>query len=314
LREAVATYLAAARGVRCGWQQVIILTSTQQGLDLASRLLLDAGEEVWFEEPGYLSARAALTSAGAKLIPVAVDDDGLNVEEAKSLSPKARLAYITPSHQYPTGVTMSLARRIDLLNWAAQADSWIIEDDYDSEFRYIGRPLAAVQGLDTAGRVIYTGTFNKVLFPALRIAYIVVPEYLVDAFSAARSLLDGYTPTFTQAVLADFIAEGHFSAHLRRMRLLYQERREVLLDAIEKRLSHIVRVGVSDTGLHVVGWLPAKTNDLALSARANAIGLDVPPLSRYYIGPRSKPGLLLNYAVMPPRNIRQGIISLASIL
>lgn len=314
LREAVAAYLATARGVKCDWRQVIILTSTQQAIDLAARLLLDAGDEVWFEDPGYLSARAALQSTGAKIVPIAVDDQGLDVEEGKRRSPSAKLIYVTPSHQYPTGVTMSLARRLDLLNQATQSDGWIIEDDYDSEFRYTGRPLAAVQGLDTAGRVIYTGTFNKALFPSLRLAYLVAPEYLVDAFVAARSLMDGYAPTFMQAVLADFIAEGHFSAHLRRMRLLYQERREALLDAIEKRLSHIIRAGVSDTGLHIVGWLPDKTDDRQLSARASAAGLDVPPLSRYYFGPRTKPGLILNYAAMPPRDIRQGIAALASVL
>jgi GntR family transcriptional regulator/MocR family aminotransferase len=314
LREVVASYLATARGVKCDWQQVIILASTQQALDLVSRLLLDEGEKIWFEEPGYLSARATFLSLGAKIEPVAVDDDGLDVEAGKSTSPDARLVYITPSHQYPTGVTMSLARRLDLLNWAAESSAWIIEDDYDSEFRYTGRPLAAVQGLDTAGRVIYTGTFNKVLFPSLRLAYVVVPKDLIDAFVAARSMLDGHPPTFMQSVLADFIAEGHFSAHLRRMRMLYQERREVLLEAIEKRLSPFIRAGVSNTGLHVVGWLPARADDRALSNRAAAIGLDIPPLSRYYFGSRSKPGILLNYAAMPPKNIRQGINALASIL
>jgi GntR family transcriptional regulator/MocR family aminotransferase len=190
LREAVVTYLATARGVTCDWRQIIILTSTQQALDLAARLLLDPGDSVWMEEPGYLGAWAALHSTGARIIPVPIDAEGLNVDAGIAMAPAARLAYVTPSHQFPVGVTMSLRRRLALLEWAARTSAWIIEDDYDSEFRYTGRPLAALQALDAGGRVIYTGTFSKVLFPALRVAYVVVPEGLVEAFAAARSIVD----------------------------------------------------------------------------------------------------------------------------
>jgi GntR family transcriptional regulator / MocR family aminotransferase len=314
LRQALATYLATARGVKSDWRQIIILTSTQQALDLAPRVLLDAGDPVWMEEPGYLGARAALQSACAKVIPVPVDADGLNVEAGITKARTARLAYVTPSHQYPTGVTMSLRRRLALLEWAARARAWVIEDDYDSEFRYTGRPLAAMQGLDTGGRVIYTGTFNKVLFPALRLAYVVVPEGLVDAFVAARTIVDGYAPSFMQAVLTDFIVAGYLSSHIRRMRALYQERRATLLDAIARQLADQISMGASDTGLHATGWLTEGMDDRAVSQRAAAKGMDLPPLSRYYLGRRSRPGLLFNYASVPPRDIRHGIGVLATVL
>ena len=313
LREAVSDYLATARAVKCDWRQVIILTSTQQSLELAARLLLDPGDTVWLEDPGYLNARAALQSAAAKIAPVPVDGDGLNVEAGVARAPLARLAYVTPSHQYPLGVTMSLKRRLALLEWASRVDAWVIEDDYDSEFRYTGRPLASVQGIDPAGRVIYTGTFNKVMFPALRLAYLVAPVDLTDKFTAARTLTDGCTPGLMQAVMADFIAEGHFGAHIRRMRNIYRERREVLLESIARHLGNRLRVGASDTGLHITGWLPQAVNDQALSERAVAKGLDTPPLSRYYLASHPPPGLLLNYASVTPPAIQRGIRTLASI-
>jgi GntR family transcriptional regulator/MocR family aminotransferase len=314
LRQALAGYLATARGVRCEWRQIIILTSTQQALDLVARLLLDPGDPVWLEEPGYLGARAALGSAGARVVPVPVDADGLTVEAGIATAPTAQLAYVTPSHQYPTGVTMSLGRRLALLEWAARSPAWVFEDDYDSEFRYTGRPLAALQGLDRGGRVIYAGTFNKVLFPALRLAYVVVPESLVDAFAAGRTIVDGHSPSFMQAVLADFIAGGYLASHIRRMRGLYQERREVLLDAIAGRLAGRIAMKASDTGLHATGWLADGVDDRALSRRAAARGLDLPPLSRYYLSRRAHPGLLFNYAAVPPADILRGIDILATLL
>jgi GntR family transcriptional regulator/MocR family aminotransferase len=243
-----------------------------------------------------------------------VDGDGLTVEAGIAMAPTAQLAYVTPSHQYPTGVTMSLGRRLALLEWAARTPAWVVEDDYDSEFRYTGRPLAALQGLDRGGRVIYTGTFNKVLFPALRLAYMVVPDGLVDPFAAARTIVDGHSPSFMQAVLADFIAGGYLASHIRRMRGLYQERREALLDAIAGRLGGRIVMKASDTGLHATGWLADGVDDRALSRRAAARGLDLPPLSRYYLGRRPRPGLLFNYAAVPPADIRRGIDLLATLL
>src|SRR6476661_9153 len=314
LREALVTYLATARGVSCDWRQIIILNSSHQAVDLAARLLLDPGDPVWLEEPGYLGAWAPLHGAGATIVSVPVDDEGLIVDAGLAMAPAARLAYVTPSHQFPLGVTMSLARRLALLGWAARASAWVIEDDYDSEFRYSGRPLAALQGLEPGGPVIYVGTFSKVLFPTLRMAYVVVPEGLVDAFVAARTLVDGFSPSFMQAVMTDFITAGHLSAHIRRTRALYRERRDVLLNAIARRLPGRIEVKRSDTGLYLTGWLQPGVDDRDISRRAALKGLDLPALSRYYHAHPAVPGLLFNYANVPPADIRRGIDILATIV
>ena len=215
LREAIAAYLTAGRGVRCVADQVIVVSSSQQALDMASRVLIDPGDRAWLEEPGYLGARGALVAAGADIVPVPVDESGLQVEIGHERGPDARLISVSPSHQYPLGVTMSLARRLELLDWAAEHGAWILEDDYDSEFRFRGAPLAALQGLDRADRVIYIGTFTKVVFPSLRLAYVVAPRGLVPALVAARSFVDRHSPTLPQVVLADFMTGGHFTAHIR---------------------------------------------------------------------------------------------------
>lgn len=314
LREAVAEYLSAARGVKCDWRQIVILSGTQQALNLTARLLLDEGDHAWIEEPGYLGARAALLEAGARIVPVPVDAQGLDVERGAKLAPAARLVYVTPSHQYPLGVTMSLARRLALLAWAAQRSAWIFEDDYDSEFRYAGRPLAAVQGLDSAGRVVYAGSFNKVMFPSLRLAYIVAPEPLVDAFVAARTLADGSAPTLAQTVMTDFIAEGHFSSHLRQMRSLYHERRDVLLASVARELGDRLRVETAEAGMHVAGLIDKKIDDLKISTRAAARKFHVPALSRYYFLDRhAQPGLIFNFAGTSLEIIRGGVSALATI-
>jgi len=224
LRQAIADYLGAARAVRCDPDQVIVVTGSQQALDLVARLLLDPGDAVWVEDPGYGGAKGALAAAGARLVPVPVDAEGLDVAAGMRRHASARLACVTPSHQYPLGVTMSLTRRLALLRWASDAGAWVLEDDYDSEYRYAGRPLAALQGLDTAGRVIYMGTFSKVLLPALRLGYLVAPPDLADAFARAKALTDCGSPVLGQAVVADFLAEGHVGRHIRRMRALYSER------------------------------------------------------------------------------------------
>lgn len=314
LREAVADYLSVARGVKCDWRQVVILSGTQQALNLATQLLLDTDEQAWIEEPGYLGARAALQDAGARIVPVPVDAQGLNVERGVKLAPAARFAYVTPSHQYPLGVTMSLARRLALLAWAESTGAWVFEDDYDSEFRYTGRPLAAVQGLDSAGRVVYAGSFNKVMFPSLRLAYIVAPAPLVDAFIAARTLADGSAPTLVQTVMTDFIAEGHFSSHLRQMRALYHERRDILLDSAARSLAGSLRVEAAEAGMHVAGLIDKGADDRKISAQAAARKFHVPPLSRYYFLDRhTQPGLILNFAGTPPEIIRSTVRTLATI-
>ncbi|MDQ6692930.1 MAG: PLP-dependent aminotransferase family protein, partial [Chloroflexota bacterium] len=273
LREAIAGYLRSARAVRCEADQVIIVAGTQQGMDLAARLLLDEGDEAWIEDPGYLGAWGALASAGARPCPVPVDSEGLNVEAGMASCPGARLAYVSPSHQHPLGVTMSLRRRLALLDWASRNGAWIIEDDYDSEYRYSGRPLATLQGLDRDGRVIYIGTFSKVLFPGLRLAYLVVPPDMVDPFVAARTYADRASPLQEQAVLADFIQDGHFARHIRRMRELYGERQGLLVETVKVQMAGLLDVTPSPAGMHLVGWLPEGSDDLEASRRALAFGV-----------------------------------------
>ncbi len=218
LRQAIAGYLGPARGVRCTADQVILVAGAQQGLDLAARVLLEPGQTAWIEDPGYPGARGALLAAGVQPVPVPVDAEGLDIAAGVARHAGATLAYVTPSRQFPLGMTMSLRRRLELLAWATQAQAWILEDDYDSEYRYTGRPLAALQGLDRDARVIYVGTFSKVLFPALRLAYLVVPADMVDAFTTMRLMVSRHPPLLEQYVLAAFIAEGHFARHIRRMR------------------------------------------------------------------------------------------------
>ena len=314
LREAIAAYLGASRGVSCMPEQVIVVAGSQQGLDLAARVLLDPDDPVWVEEPGYIGARGALAGAGARLVAVPVGREGLDLAAGMSLEPAARMVYVTPSHQYPLGVTMSLSRRLALLDWARAAGAWILEDDYDSEFRYAGRPLAALQGLDMDGRVIYCGTFSKVLFPALRLGYLVVPPDLVDAFVTARALLDRHPPTLEQVVLASFIGEGHFLRHIRRMRALYRERQSVLLAAARETLGELVELAPAETGMHLLGLLPPGVDDRAAARAAAAYGVDVVPLSAYALRKPLRPGLVLGYAAFDTLAIRHGVHRLASAL
>lgn len=314
LREAIAEYLQASRGVHCTPDQVIIVTGSQQGLDIAARVLLDVGDAVWVEEPGYAGARGALMSAGARLVPVPVDGEGLDVAAGVAACATARLAYVTPSHQYPLGVTMSLPRRLALLEWARHAGAWVLEDDYDSEYRYTSRPLPAIQGLDTERRTLYVGTLSKVLLPALRLGYVVVPEDLVAAFVNARALLDRHGPTIEQAVLAAFIREGHFARHIRRMRALYAQRQSVLIEAVTRDLRGMLDVQVAGAGMHVLGWLPAGVDDRLVSRYAADQGLEVPALSAYGMLPQRRGGLVLGYAAIEEPQIRAGIQRLADVL
>ncbi len=304
LREAVAAYLNAARGVHCDAAQVVIVSSSQEALHLLGQLLLDPGEAAWLEEPGYYGARAALHSAGARIVPVPVDDEGLDVSAGIALAPDARVACVTPSNHYPLGWAMSLDRRLALLAWARRSDAWIIEDDYDGEFRYDGRPLTAIQGLDTAGRVIYVGTFTKSLYPSLRLAYVVLPPDLVEPFVVARTQVDGHPPPFLQRVTADFMHFGHFDAHLRRMRALYRERR----DRAVRLLSKHFELGAANAGFRVVAFTEKDDRDLA--ARGARIGLDLPTLSRLYIG-KPRHGLVLGYMGLTPHALTQSVKALA---
>ncbi|MBB6097201.1 GntR family transcriptional regulator/MocR family aminotransferase [Deinobacterium chartae] len=310
LREALRTYLHAARGVRCEPEQIVITAGSQQGLDLVARVLLDPGDPVWVEDPGYLGARAALLAAGARPVPVPVDAQGLRVSDGAARCPDARLAMVTPSHQFPLGATLSVARRLELLEWARHAGAWILEDDYDSEYRYRGRAVAALQGLDSGGRVLYLGTFSKVLLPGLRLGYLVVPPDLVEAFERARALQDRHPPGVVQAVTADFLNEGHFERHLRRTRELYAERQAALLAACQRHLPDRLRISATDAGMHLVGYLE---DDLAATERAARAGVAVTPLSAYSLETAGS-GLLLGYTALTPEQIEAGVRRLAAAL
>ena len=313
LRRAIAEYLRAARGVNCSAEQVIVTAGSQQALDLAARLLLDPGDAAWVEDPGYLGARGALRAAGVRSIPVPVDSGGLSVVEGEKRAPKARLACVTPSHQYPLGMTMPLSRRTSLLAWARRHRAWIVEDDYDSEFRYSGRPLQALQGLDPIGCVIYTGTFSKVLFPSLRLGYMVVPESLVDTFVSARALVDRHPPGLEQAIVAEFLAEGHFARHVRRMRTLYAERQEALVLALGREFGGAIEASPAEAGMNLTAWLRGNASDLELSNKAAQVGVVVTPVSAYALEVKPRSGLLLGYAAFSTRQIREGVRKLAQI-
>jgi GntR family transcriptional regulator/MocR family aminotransferase len=311
LRQAIAEYLGAARAVRCEPSQVLVTTGSQQGLQLSAQVLLDANEQVWVEEPGYPGARRALMMAGVRLVPVPVDQEGLDVAEGIRRARSAHGVYITPSHQYPLGVTMTATRRMLLLHWAMRRGAWIIEDDYDSEYRLGGHPIASLQGLDTDARVIYVGTFSKVMFPALRLGYVVVPKDLVDAFSTARDATDQFSSTLYQAAMTDFIREGHFARHIRRMRMLYIQRRTALVEAIHKRMGDSLEVIGAEAGMHLVALLPPGVSDVAISKRAADIGISAMPLSSCYANAPLRGGLILGYGGTDARQIHDGMRKLA---
>jgi GntR family transcriptional regulator/MocR family aminotransferase len=309
-REAIAEYLGAVRGVRCEASQILVTTGSQQALQISAQVLFDPKDRVCVEEPGYPGARQAFITVGAQLIPVRVDHDGMNVAEIIRRGRDARAVYVTPSHQYPMGMTMSAARRMLLLNWAARSGAWIIEDDYDSEYRFASRPIASLQGLDTDGRVIYIGTFSKVMFPALRLGYVVVPKDLIRPFSAARDATDIFSSTLYQAVLTDFIEEGHFARHIRRMRMLYMDRRKTLIRAIHSQMKDMLEVIGAEAGMHLVGLLPRGANDVGVSRRAAQRGISAIPLSTCYLIPPSRGGLILGYGGANSHQIHDGISTL----
>jgi GntR family transcriptional regulator/MocR family aminotransferase len=314
LRAAIAEYVRSARGARCSDGQVLIVGGSQQAVDLTARAVLDPGDAAWVEEPGYWGVRAALVAAGARLVPVPVDAEGLNVEAGEALEASARIACVAPSHQMPLGVTMSAGRRLELLAWARRFGACIVEDDYDSEYRYASRPLACLQGLDDAGSVVYVGTFSKTIFPALRLGYVIAPPGMVDALQAARAAADRHSPALEQSVLADFIGEGHYTRHVRRMRAAYQERRDALRAAVAKRLAGCLTLGPADAGMHTVGWLTPGTDDRQISAALLAVDVDAAPLSRYWTGPPSGAGLMLGYAAYTPEEIEAAVERMARVL
>ena len=294
-REAVATYLRTARAVRCEPDNVMVVSGSQQALAITARVLLEPGHHVWVEEPGYRGARDVLSMAGARLAPVPVDQEGLDVTAGMAVCARARAAYVTPSHQYPLGMTMSASRRLQLLDWARRTGAWVIEDDYDSEYRYESFPIGALQGLDRDARVIYIGTFSKMLFPSLRCGYLVIPLDLVPRFVAVREAMDIFPASLPQAALTDFINEGEFGRHLRRMRALYADRRATLVEALGQELGSDLSVIGEAAGMHLAVTARGRWPDHGVALRAAHRGLWVMPLSSCYLGKPTRRGLVLGY-------------------
>lgn len=313
LRSAIAEHLSLARGVDCEPDQVLITSGTQQAIDLCSRVLLDPGDVAWMEDPGYMGARAALVGSGARVVGVPVDEEGMTLARGAGPHEAPKLIYTTPTHQFPTGVTMSLARRLELLRFASERRCWVLEDDYDSEFRFEGTPVTALQGLDRAGRVLYLGSFSKTLAPALRLGFLVLPEDLVDPLLAARVVADQQSPLFEQVVMADFIQEGHFARHVRRMRKLYRQRRDILVRELEKHLSGLIEIEATDTGVHLIARLPAGIDDRAVARAAVEHGVEVVPLSHYSEHLPDVGGLVLGYGAYNERQLTEAAERLAAV-
>lgn len=312
LREAVADYVNRSRGVKCVPNQVAIVSGVQEALDLVARVLLNPGDRVCIENPGYVGAAIVFRAAGARLRAMAVDEEGMKIT-AGSLD-GAKLVYVTPGHQFPLGITMSLARRLELLSRARQANALIFEDDYDSEYRYRGRPTPALQGLDRHGLVLYAGSFTKVMFPSLRLGYLILPSDLVEYFAATISVTTRHAPLLEQVVLCDFIAEGHFGRHIRRMREVYAERLAALLDAAKESLTGLMDISNIEAGLQTVGWLPAGVNARKVADAAAKCDVELIPLSEYSLGPTRAEGLQIGFAAVEPREIRRGVRELEKVL
>lgn len=320
LRQAIAMHLRANRGIACDAQQIFICSGAQHAFQLIGAMLLNPGDKVWFENPGAIGARNSLIATGAELVPVPLDEQGLRVAEGLRLAPQFRLAFVTPSHQQPLGMVLGLQRRFELLQAAAQAGAWIVEDDYDGEFSFGGPPLPTLKSVDDTGLVIHVGTFSKSLFPSLRLGYLLAPPALVEPLDAVMSRLMHGVPTHTQAVVASFIGEGHFAAHVRRMRRLYAERHEALCAAARRHLAGALEIVPSSSGLHTVGWLASAqsgSDEAAVVAAAAAQGVTVAPLSRYAIAPRAegaRPGLVLGFGGVGVEQIERGAEVLARVL
>ncbi|MES2296184.1 MAG: PLP-dependent aminotransferase family protein [Pseudomonadota bacterium] len=319
LRELLCVYLKAARGVNCTAQQIIITSGSQQALFLIATLLLAPGDAAWIESPGYQGARAALLAGGAQVCPVPLDAQGIDVAYGAAHYPHAKLAMVTPSHQLPLGMTMSLQRRLDLLAWAAAKQAWVVEDDYDSEYRYTGAPLASLQSLDRFDSVLYVGTLSKVLFPGLRLGYLVVPPALAEPFARAKAAIDRHSAIVPQMTLAAFIEAGHFGRHIKRTREAYAERRATLIDGLERSLGEHLICGPADTGLDLCVHFRRRRGEAALVKAGSAHGIELRALS-HYADPAappacaSAPGLLLGFAAIAPAEIRHGLAVLTRLM
>lgn len=314
LRTEVAHYLRAARAVRCEPEQIVIVSGAQQAIDLSLRVLLNPNDPVWVEDPGYHGAHAALSAVGANIIPVPVDENGLMVSAGLAAEPDARAAYITPSHQYPTGVVMPMRRRLEILAWARDHDAWIIEDDYDSEFRYVGRPLASLQGIDGDSRVIYVGTLSKMLFPGTRIGFAVVPRDLVDVFAGAKFVADRQPPTLLQAMVTDFMRQGLLNGHIRRMRQRYREARDVVVEAITRHIGDLVDIEIPECGIQLAIHFKADISDVEVARQARQQGIVVKPVSQLYLKAAPRQGLLLGYSGFDLHKLRTASKQLGAIV
>jgi len=314
LRKAIAAYLNLERGAKVSADQILVLSSTRQALFLCAQLLVDAGKPILLENPGYFGAKKAFEAAEAKIVPIDVDGEGIRMDLLRADRSGANCVYVTPSHQYPTGATLSLARRLELTRWAAEQGKWIIEDDYDSEFHYDGLPTACVQGVDKHQRTLYVGTFSKTLYPGLRMGYMALPHELVGAFTRARSIMDGHTPQILQLTLARFMEDGHYAAHVRAMRKLYASRRDAMLQALNTHLADIATALRPEGGLQIPcllarGWSEAKTIRLAAAA-----GLQLPGLSRLYAGAEKRQGWILGYSSLTAHEIDTSVKRLSQAL
>ncbi len=312
LRVAVADYLRTSRGVRCVPEQIAIVSGVQEALDLTARIILNPGDRVCMEDPGYLGAASVFEAVGAKISAVRLDDEGIELPDQNLRG--SRLVYVTPAHQFPIGATMSLGRRLALLEWAQKSDALIFEDDYDSEYRYSGRPVPALQGLDRAGLVFFAGSFSKVLYPSIRLAFLVIPTDLVDCFAATISITRRHAPVLEQAVLCDFITQGHFGRHIRRMRDVYAQRLSVLLEAARHRLAGLLEISNVKAGLQTVGWLLGGIDAESAARAAAGRGVEVTPVSRYSRGPVTREGLQMGFAAVDAVEIRRGVRELAAAL
>ena len=314
LREAIAMYLGSSRGVNCSADSVVIVSGVQQGLDLITRLLIKPGEAVWMEDPGYFGAIAAFRQASARIIPVPVDQDGLSVSQGEKLCRLAKAAYLTPAHQFPLGMAMPVERRMAVLRWAQETGAFLIEDDYDSEYRFDGRPMPALQGLDKAGSVIFLGSFNKVLFPSLRLGYLVLPPALLDPLLVLRLGVELHTPSLDQAILCDFITEGHLGRHIRRMRDMYASRLAALQHEAKRYLAGLLDVSPIKAGLNTTGFLRNGMVSHQAEAVAANHGIEALGLDRFTLKRANVEGLLLGFAAFDGPQIRRGIVALAAAL
>ena len=314
LRQAIASHLKSYRGISCDPGQVFIVSGAQQAFHLIASVLLNPGDHVWFENPGAIGARNSLMAVGAKIMAIPVDQDGICVARGRRKAPAFRLAFVTPAHQQPLGATMSLKRRLALLQAAEDADAMIIEDDYDGEFCYAGRPTSTLRSMDRRQRVIYVGTFSKSIFPALRLGYFLAPEYLVDVFEKITSAFLQGVPTDLQAVMANFIDEGHFATHIRRMRKIYAERSKVLTEAAHKELAGRIDIVPTNTGLHTIGLLNSRFTEEDVSVAADLKGITLTPISRFCVAPIATKGLVFGFSGIPPESIIAGVDALTQVL